>query len=131
MSTRTNAMLRLFGVQHHANKDVCWGYEDDCSLEPKSYSHPICSEDHQGWVKTKKEQIQTFYKQADFGFVKSVRNSLSLLCEPTYRVSWSALGLSLDIVSLWRGNCVMTFPMSFIGRLVLGMLRKHDFLSWA
>jgi len=74
--------MHLNIMQQHLNQDVCWGYEDECPLGPRSYSHPICDGDHKGWVKNKEEQLETFYKQADFGYVRSFRNSLRVLCKP-------------------------------------------------
>ncbi|CAG7661329.1 unnamed protein product [Allacma fusca] len=89
----------------HAGRDVCWGYEEGCHLEPKSYSHPKCDDDHKGWVKSKEEQIETFYKQGDFGFVKNVRNSFSLLCEPTFQED-SSLECS-DSMTFCRARNIM------------------------
>lgn len=41
-----------------------------------------------GWVQTKKEQIDTFYRQADFGYVKKRRNELEVHCQPEQQVSY-------------------------------------------
>jgi len=66
----------------HLDKNVCWGYEENCGLNPRSYSHPICDEESKGWVKTKPEQISTFYNQADFGYIHQVIESLQYICKP-------------------------------------------------
>ncbi|XP_066593339.1 EGF domain-specific O-linked N-acetylglucosamine transferase isoform X2 [Prorops nasuta] len=61
----------------------CWGYEDNC--EPKnSFSIPYCPGHHKGWVATKKAQIETFYAQGDFGYIRNQRQGLMLLCEPLF-----------------------------------------------
>uniref|UniRef100_A0A8D8YSF6 EGF domain-specific O-linked N-acetylglucosamine transferase n=1 Tax=Cacopsylla melanoneura TaxID=428564 RepID=A0A8D8YSF6_9HEMI len=62
--------------------DRCWGYESDCTKE-NAYSYPHCPGDHKGWVKTKQAQFETFYTQADFGYVKEQRDELTVLCEPS------------------------------------------------
>lgn len=41
-----------------------------------------------GWVQTKEEQIDTFYRQADFGYVKKRRNELVAYCQPEQQVSY-------------------------------------------
>lgn len=66
-----------------SKKKHCWGYEDKCDISQR-YSYPSCPGDHRGWVKTKKEQVKTFYSQADFGYVKEQRDELQLLCKPTF-----------------------------------------------
>lgn len=66
--------------------DRCWGYEPHCTKE-KAYSYPECPGHHKGWVKSKEAQYETFYKQADFGYVKEQREELTMLCKPTSEVS--------------------------------------------
>ncbi|XP_063922710.1 EGF domain-specific O-linked N-acetylglucosamine transferase isoform X2 [Zophobas morio] len=61
----------------------CWGYEYDCD-EERRYSSPRCPGDHKGWVRTKADQIGTFYTQADFGFIKQQIREMKLLCEPLF-----------------------------------------------
>ena len=65
--------------------DSCWGYEVDCDAV-NSYARPACPGDHNGWVKSKKEQLSTFYKQGDFGFVRDQRNEMMVMCEPSFKV---------------------------------------------
>lgn len=60
----------------------CWGYEPGCD-KTTCYSYPYCPEDHKGWVKTKDAQYETFYRQADFGYVKDQREEMTVLCEPS------------------------------------------------
>ncbi|RZC43143.1 EGF domain-specific O-linked N-acetylglucosamine transferase, partial [Asbolus verrucosus] len=61
----------------------CWGYEYNCP-DSRRYSSPRCFGDHRGWVKTKADQLNTFYTQADFGFVKQQLREMKLLCEPLF-----------------------------------------------
>ncbi|XP_043287988.1 EGF domain-specific O-linked N-acetylglucosamine transferase isoform X2 [Venturia canescens] len=61
----------------------CWGYEEDCKPE-NSFSVPYCPGDHKGWVATKKAQVETFYAQGDFGYVKDQRNEMMMLCVPLF-----------------------------------------------
>ncbi|XP_043506488.1 EGF domain-specific O-linked N-acetylglucosamine transferase isoform X2 [Frieseomelitta varia] len=62
---------------------ACWGYEPDCKPE-NSFSIPQCPGDHRGWVTTKKAQIETFYAQGDFGYVRDQRKEMSIFCEPLF-----------------------------------------------
>lgn len=61
--------------KNHLNSNKCWGYENNCNLSTQ-YSIPHCPGDHQGWVKTKEDQIKTFYTQGDFGYVKQYADSM-------------------------------------------------------
>lgn len=65
---------------------ACWGYEQDCK-EDNSFSIPHCAGDHKGWVATKKAQLDAFYAQGDFGYVRDQRKEMMLLCEPLFVVS--------------------------------------------
>ncbi|CAL7950413.1 unnamed protein product [Xylocopa violacea] len=62
---------------------ACWGYEPNCKAE-NSFSVPQCPGDHRGWVTTKKAQIETFYAQGDFGYVRDQRKEMSIFCEPLF-----------------------------------------------
>lgn len=66
------------------HKDKCWGYESGCKWD-KQYSVPSCPGDHRGWVKSKLEQQNTFYTQADFGFVKQQREEIRMYCDPLFQ----------------------------------------------
>nr|CAD7459187.1 unnamed protein product [Timema tahoe] len=63
---------------------VCWGYERDCKPQ-NSYSTPSCPGDHRGWVKTKQDQLRTFYTQGDFGYVRDQLQEMMVMCEPTFK----------------------------------------------
>ncbi|XP_054007664.1 EGF domain-specific O-linked N-acetylglucosamine transferase isoform X2 [Hylaeus anthracinus] len=62
---------------------ACWGYEPNCKAE-NSFSVPQCPGDHKGWVTTKKAQLDTFYAQGDFGYVRDQRTEMSIFCEPLF-----------------------------------------------
>ncbi|XP_076180397.1 EGF-domain O-GlcNAc transferase isoform X2 [Ptiloglossa arizonensis] len=62
---------------------ACWGYEPNCKAE-NSFSIPQCPGDHKGWVTTKKAQLDTFYAQGDFGYVRDQRKEMSIFCEPLF-----------------------------------------------
>ncbi|KAJ9592753.1 hypothetical protein L9F63_015591 [Diploptera punctata] len=61
---------------------ACWGYEEGCKSQD-SYSIPSCPGDHKGWVKTKQDQLKTFYSQGDFGYVRDQLREMMVMCEPT------------------------------------------------
>ena len=63
------------------NNELCWGYEPDCPPH-HGYSTARCPGDHKGWVSTKAQQLQTFFEQADFGYVRKQRESKKILCQP-------------------------------------------------
>lgn len=65
------------------NQKGCWGYEQGCKLQD-SYSTPSCPGDHKGWVKTKQDQLKTFYTQGDFGYVREEQQEMMVMCEPTF-----------------------------------------------
>nr|SVE91644.1 EOG090X02IK [Daphnia sinensis] len=60
---------------------LCWGYETNCP-QHLGYSNANCPGDHKGWVSSKHQQLQTFFNQADFGFVKQQILSKTTMCEP-------------------------------------------------
>lgn len=70
-------------VIHNKNNDFCWGYEPNC-VKNKSFFKVNCTGDHIGYVKSKETQIDTFWTQADFGYVKQQINELSVMCEPFF-----------------------------------------------
>lgn len=61
--------------------DLRWGYEMD-SAGKRRYSQPSCPGSHVGFVKDKAAQLETFFYQADFGFVRQQMTELRLMCEP-------------------------------------------------
>ncbi|XP_053693020.1 EGF domain-specific O-linked N-acetylglucosamine transferase [Sabethes cyaneus] len=75
----------LLGESYRTAKQsgVCWGYEEDCSVEAR-YSKPRCPGSYQGYVRTKEAQLETFYAQADFGFLRDQIKETRIMCEPTF-----------------------------------------------
>lgn len=65
------------------NKPACWGYETNCDKN-NSYAVPSCPGDHRGWVRTKEDQINTFFTQGDFGYVRDQQKELMVMCEPNF-----------------------------------------------
>jgi len=74
--------------QDSLDTKACWGYEEDCKAE-NSFSVPYCPGDHKGWVATKRAQLDTYYAQGDFGYVRDQRKEMMLLCEPLFIVSFN------------------------------------------
>lgn len=62
---------------------ICWGYESDC-LPDNRYIKPQCSGDHTGWVASKSVQVETFFTQADFGYIRQQNNEMMVMCEPLF-----------------------------------------------
>ncbi|XP_037959922.1 EGF domain-specific O-linked N-acetylglucosamine transferase [Teleopsis dalmanni] len=62
---------------------ACWGHEVGCSATDR-FQTPICPGDHTGWVRSKSAQVETFYYQTDFGYIKQQIEELSVMCEPKY-----------------------------------------------
>ena len=60
---------------------LCWGYEADC-MPQLGYSDAHCPGDHKGWVASKSQQLKTFFKQADFGYIKQHLDTKITLCHP-------------------------------------------------
>ncbi|KAF0760964.1 EGF domain-specific O-linked N-acetylglucosamine transferase [Aphis craccivora] len=63
------------------NKTRCWGYENDCDIEHR-YLDPVCPGPGTSWAPTKRDQIDAFYDQGDFGYVKLQREEITYMCEP-------------------------------------------------
>jgi protein O-GlcNAc transferase len=83
---KTELKLLFDSFQDSLDIKACWGYESDCKAE-HSFSVPHCPGDHKGWVATKKAQLDTYYAQGDFGYVRDQRKEMRLLCEPLFVVS--------------------------------------------
>jgi len=63
------------------NAVKCWGYEKNCQPQNRVFL-PQCPNDSGGWVKTKKEQIDIFYSQGDFGYIGDRLKELRTYCQP-------------------------------------------------
>lgn len=62
---------------------ACWGYEPDCG-KINRYQTPSCPQAHSGWIKNKETQVNTFYNQADFGYIQHQIDELLLMCEANF-----------------------------------------------
>uniref|UniRef100_A0A6B2E8E9 EGF domain-specific O-linked N-acetylglucosamine transferase n=1 Tax=Phlebotomus kandelakii TaxID=1109342 RepID=A0A6B2E8E9_9DIPT len=62
----------------------CWGYEDDCDRENYAFSQPECPGEHSTYIKDKETQRNTFFNQADFGFVRQQIREQTIICEPLF-----------------------------------------------
>ncbi|VVC97388.1 unnamed protein product [Leptidea sinapis] len=63
------------------HRKACWGYEVNCERNNSYSVQPHCPGNHRGWVKTKVAQYDTFYTQADFGYIKEQIDDLMVMCE--------------------------------------------------
>lgn len=61
----------------------CWGYEPECELE-NAFSVPKCAAEKPAWVKDHETYLNTFYEQADFGYIRNQINELMVLCAPLF-----------------------------------------------
>lgn len=46
----------------------------------------MCEGPEIGWAPSGQNQIDTFYDQGDFGYVKQQRDEITYMCEPTNQV---------------------------------------------
>ena len=53
------------------------------------YSNAHCPDHHRGWSDSKSQQQQTFFDQADFGFVNQQRETKATICKPSDPVSFN------------------------------------------
>ena len=67
--------------QPYLDQGLCWGYEEDCPVF-KSYLAPECDGESKGWASTKMEQLEMYYEQADFGYIKKRMKTMFDLCSP-------------------------------------------------
>src|ERR1700722_13476932 len=58
---------------------TCWGYESNCSNRTSIIQ---CLGDSHGWVTSKEEQIDKFWRTADFGYIAEKRRELREFCSP-------------------------------------------------
>ncbi|XP_058056689.1 EGF domain-specific O-linked N-acetylglucosamine transferase [Anopheles bellator] len=69
--------------QRRRNSACCWGYEDGCTAKER-FSNHSCPGSHVGYVKSKQAQLDTFYSQADFGFIRDQIRETRIMCEPQF-----------------------------------------------
>lgn len=65
------------------NTKKCWGYEADCKAE-NAFSKPKCPGESPTWMPNKDDQEETFFTQADFGYVRQQINEMMVLCTPLF-----------------------------------------------
>ncbi|XP_005089308.1 EGF domain-specific O-linked N-acetylglucosamine transferase [Aplysia californica] len=75
---------------------ACWGYETACSTKNR-LSNPDCSGDSKSWAQRKQEQLDKFWRRADFGLVSEHRSEMKVLCKPN-----SELDSSLECAKYLR-----------------------------
>lgn len=63
------------------NATKCWGYEKNCEISNRLFL-PECPGSSNGWVTDKKEQIDIFWKQGDFGYIKERLGEMKTYCKP-------------------------------------------------
>ncbi|XP_033105509.1 EGF domain-specific O-linked N-acetylglucosamine transferase-like [Anneissia japonica] len=60
-----------------ADKDVCWGYEDDCNRKNIPL-YPVCSVLHKLWATDLKNQSDLFWQTSDFGYIKELKKQVEV-----------------------------------------------------
>ncbi|XP_014780252.1 EGF domain-specific O-linked N-acetylglucosamine transferase isoform X1 [Octopus bimaculoides] len=63
----------------HLDSKQCWGYEKSCHSSLQM-STPHCPDSSNGWFYDKKSQIESFWENGDFGYVKKRREELKSYC---------------------------------------------------
>lgn len=71
-------------LKNQTHKLACWGHEQWCK-PPYRFQTPQFRGDHTGWVQNKQAQLDTFFYQADFGYIQQQMSEMTVMCEPTYR----------------------------------------------
>ena len=70
-----------YDFQPYLDQALCWGYEENCPIF-KSYLVPECDGKSKGWAPTKVGQLEMYYEQADFGYIKKRMKTMFPLCSP-------------------------------------------------
>ncbi|KAF4526720.1 hypothetical protein B566_EDAN015752 [Ephemera danica] len=109
----------------YLNKTACWGFEPGCRPE-NAFQQPKCTSHHKGWVKSKEEQLSTFYSQADFGYIRDQMNEMKIMCEPLFRDD-SSLECS-EHLRFCRGRNIM-INLTDLASKTQPMRYKMDILS--
>lgn len=81
---RKDKSCKLYEFLNSKNydKNACWGYEKSCN--PEKYRINECNGNHTGYVESKKSQLDVFFAQADFGYVREQINEMTVMCEPLF-----------------------------------------------
>lgn len=76
---------RLFDENSTEWQSLRWGYEPDADKPGiKRFFTPTCSGSFNGFAKDKRTQEDTFFTQADFGYVRQQIRELKVICEPIF-----------------------------------------------
>lgn len=75
LNETSNGFYKDFLSSEDYDRSMCWGYEYEC--KKPLYMHR-CPGNHSGYVKSKQDQLDVFYAQADFGnnFVIAIKQVL-------------------------------------------------------
>lgn len=71
-------------TNQECREEVCWGYEKGCN-KPNRLFLPLCSEPARPWTHSMEAKHELFWTQADFGYVKDVVDSITMLCKPQHK----------------------------------------------
>ncbi|CAO1303857.1 unnamed protein product [Diamesa serratosioi] len=63
------------------NKKLCRGYEQNCRSPENIHK---CPGNHSGYVKSKEAQLEVFFDQGDFGYIKQQVSEMAVMCEATF-----------------------------------------------
>lgn len=110
----SNEKLRLKCVKddtcpyrEQANESAlkCWGYEKGCKAERSTFL-PQCPGDSNGWTKDKQEQIDLFWKQGDFGYIKERLGEMRYYCKSDDVAQGGAMLECVDHLRMCRARNV-------------------------
>lgn len=85
----------------------CWGYESQCKPDHR-FKPTTCLGDSRSWTSTKQEQEETFFNQADFGYVKQLRKEIFPICRSSDETA-SNLECSTNMKFCRARNIFMNF----------------------
>lgn len=72
-----NCVNRIFLRSDEYDSEACWGFEKNCE-QANAFQRPEC---HRG-SEQKEDPVETFYDQADFGYVRKQEKELESYCKP-------------------------------------------------
>lgn len=76
----------------------CFGYEDYCEQHQHYLPMPVCETDFKQTL-TEDQKVALFFRQGDFGYIKSLKNEMKFICWPDPRGeyhSWLACSKHLQ-----------------------------------
>lgn len=78
----TCPFAQLATEQTPTAKLMRWGYERDSGTT--RFSQPKCPGSHIGYIKDKSSQLNAFFTQADFGYIRQQIHELRVMCEANF-----------------------------------------------